>query len=46
MEAMLRKILILEDDPLIALMLEEFLEALGWQVAAVTDNVTAALRII
>lgn len=39
-------ILVIEDDPLVAMMLEEYLEALGGAVAGNADNVTSALAII
>jgi DNA-binding response OmpR family regulator len=38
-----RSILIVEDEPLIAMMLEDFLETLGHRVVASCDNVDAAL---
>ena len=38
-----RCILIVEDEPLIAMMLEDFLESLGHSVSATCDNVPAAL---
>jgi CheY-like chemotaxis protein len=38
-----RSILIVEDEPLIAMMLEDFLETLGHKVAASCDGVDAAL---
>jgi CheY-like chemotaxis protein len=38
-----RTILIVEDEPLIAMMLEDFLETLGHAVAANCDNVADAL---
>jgi len=38
-----RTILIVEDEPLIAMMLEDFLDALGHRVAASCDNVADAL---
>ena len=38
-----RSILIVEDEPLIAMMLEDFLESLGHTVAGTVDNVEAAL---
>jgi len=38
-----RSILIVEDEPLIAMMLEDFLEALGHRVVASCDSVDAAL---
>jgi DNA-binding response OmpR family regulator len=38
-----RSILIVEDEPLIAMMLEDFLETLGHKVVASCDNVDAAL---
>ena len=39
-------ILIVEDEPLIAMMLEDFLESLGHVVKASCDNVTDALSAI
>ncbi len=39
-----RSILIVEDEPLIAMMLEDFLESLGHAVRATCDTVTDALR--
>jgi CheY-like chemotaxis protein len=38
-----RRILIVEDEPLIAMMLEDFLESLGHSITATCDNVAAAL---
>jgi CheY-like chemotaxis protein len=38
-----RSILIVEDEPLIAMMLEDFLEALGHKVVACCDDVDTAL---
>ena len=38
-----RRILIVEDEPLIAMMLEDFLESLGHSITATCDNVSAAL---
>ena len=38
-----RSILIVEDEPLIAMMLEDFLETLGHKVVASCDNIEAAL---
>jgi DNA-binding NtrC family response regulator len=38
-----KAILIVEDEPLIAMMLEDFLETLGHEVAASCDNVGDAL---
>jgi DNA-binding NtrC family response regulator len=38
-----KTILIVEDEPLIAMMLEDFLDTLGHQVAASCDNVADAL---
>jgi CheY-like chemotaxis protein len=38
-----RNVLIVEDEPLIAMMLEDFLDALGHTVAATADNCAAAL---
>lgn len=39
----IKSILIVEDEPLIAMMLEDFLDALGHEVAASCDNVADAL---
>lgn len=39
-----KTVLIVEDEPLIAMMLEDFLDALGHNVAASCDNVADALR--
>ena len=39
-----RSILIVEDEPLIAMMLEDFLESLDYCVHATCENVTDALR--
>ncbi|HEX8300495.1 response regulator [Sphingomonas sp.] len=41
-----KNILIVEDEPLIAMMLEDFLDALDHQVAGTADNVSAALELI
>ena len=38
-----RSILIVEDEPLIAMMLEDFLDSLGHKVAATCDSVADAL---
>jgi DNA-binding response OmpR family regulator len=38
-----RSILIVEDEPLIAMMLEDFLDSLGHQVRGTCDNVECAL---
>lgn len=38
-----RRVLIVEDEPLIAMMLEDFLETLDREVAATADNVAGAL---
>ena len=38
-----RSILIVEDEPLIAMMLEDFLDSLGHQVAGTCDTLAAAL---
>jgi DNA-binding response OmpR family regulator len=40
------RILIVEDEPLISMMLEDFLEALDKQVAGTADNVSAALELV
>ena len=39
----LRRVLIVEDEPLIAMMLEDFLDALEREVAGTADNVAGAL---
>ena len=39
-----RSILIVEDEPLIAMMLEDFLESLGHTVSATCDTVACALE--
>ena len=39
-----RSILIVEDEPLIAMMLEDFLESLGYSVHGTCDNVGDALK--
>ncbi len=39
-----RSILIIEDEPLIAMMLEDFLDSLGHRVAGTVDTVAAALE--
>lgn len=39
-----KSILIVEDEPLIAMMLEDFLESLGHKVVATCDGVAAALE--
>lgn len=39
-----RNILVVEDEPLIAMMLEDFLETLGHSIAASCDNVADAVR--
>lgn len=38
-----RSILVVEDEPLIAMMLEDFLESLGHEVVATCDTLDAAL---
>jgi CheY-like chemotaxis protein len=38
-----RSILIVEDEPLIAMMLEDFLESLGHRIAATCDTVAEAM---
>ncbi len=38
-----RSILVVEDEPLIAMMLEDFLESLGHEVVAACDTLDAAL---
>jgi DNA-binding response OmpR family regulator len=44
--AALHRILIVEDEPLIAMMLEDFIDALDREVAGVADNVASALDCI
>lgn len=44
--ASLQRILIVEDEPLIAMMLEDFLDALGKTHVATCDGVTAAIAAI
>lgn len=39
-------ILVVEDEPLIAMMIEDFLDLLGKKVAGVADCVTAALPLV
>jgi CheY-like chemotaxis protein len=39
-----RSILVVEDEPLIAMMLEDFLDSLGHQVAGTCDNVPEAME--
>ncbi|MEG3180123.1 response regulator [Sphingomonas sp. LT1P40] len=41
-----QRILIVEDEPLIAMMLEDFLDLLGKQVAGIADSVADALPIV
>lgn len=41
-----RNILIVEDEPLIAMMLEDFLQSLGHEVSATCDNVRDALKAV
>ncbi len=41
-----KNILIVEDEPLISMMLEDFLEALDMEVAGTADTVAAALAIV
>ncbi len=43
-ERHVKRILIVEDEPLIAMMLEDFLESLGHLVHATCENVTDALE--
>jgi CheY-like chemotaxis protein len=44
MPGTMRSILIVEDEPLIAMMLEDFLETLGHKVVASCDSVDTALE--
>lgn len=41
-----QRILIVEDEPLIAMMLEDFLEALDRKIAGTADSVAAALDLV
>lgn len=41
-----QRVLIVEDEPLIAMMLEDFLDVLGKRAVATADNVAAALEVI
>ena len=41
-----QRILIVEDEPLIAMMLEDFLEVLGKQLAGIADSVAEAMTLI
>lgn len=41
-----QRILIVEDEPLIAMMLEDFLDALDRDVAGTAETVTAALELV
>jgi DNA-binding response OmpR family regulator len=41
-----KRILIVEDEPLIAMMLEDFLDVLGHVVAGVVDSVATALDLL
>ena len=41
-----RSVLIVEDEPLIAMMLEDFLESLGHKVAGTCDGVDEALDLV
>lgn len=41
-----QRILIVEDEPLISMMLEDFLDALDREVAGTADHVAAALAVI
>lgn len=42
----LNRILIVEDEPLIAMMLEDFLDILGRKVVGVADSVSSALPLL
>lgn len=39
-----KRVLVVEDEPLISMMLEDFLDILGHQVVGTADNVNAALK--
>ncbi len=43
---MTKRILIVEDEPLIAMMLEDFLDALDHQVAGIADSVATGLALV
>lgn len=40
------RILLVEDEPLIAMMLEDFVDTLGYVVAGIADNVAGALELV
>ena len=46
MTVSLQHILIVEDEPLIAMMLEDFLDLLGKTVAGAADNVAEAITVV
>ena len=41
-----QRVLIVEDEPLISMMLEDFLDALDHEVAGAADSVSAALELV
>ncbi|MGN6374651.1 MAG: response regulator [Sphingomonas sp.] len=41
-----RRILVVEDEPLISMMLEDFLDMLGHQVAGIADSVDNAMSVV
>lgn len=41
-----KRVLIVEDEPLIAMMLEDFLEMLGKEMAGTADNCAAAIELV
>ena len=43
---MTMRVLVVEDEPLISMMLEDFLDALGMSVAGSADSVAAALPLV
>lgn len=44
--ALAKRVLLVEDEPLIAMMLEDFLDVLGHELAGTADSVTGALELI
>lgn len=44
--ASVKRVLLVEDEPLIAMMVEDFLDVLGHQVAGIADDVAGALPLV
>lgn len=42
----MKNVLIVEDEPLIAMMMENFLESIGREVAGVADSIASAMEIL